>query len=206
MDFLTLKNLLWLCAAIGAVISFIANFQKIIDWFKKLGADKKAQPKLAISMENGGRGYGRANDNIYMPFEYNPETGIPIEHQHLVTYDFKIYWTFTIHITNQKEPPAYKVKLIPVEESLDKYNRLTFEIKPKIDLTKPFLHNTTKTFTITCSIIHHGTGHEAEQILNKYPFRKLRLEYYNLADVKFGSHFFSELDVDDESKNVYFKI
>jgi hypothetical protein len=111
-----------------------------------------------------------------------------------------------MHITNQNEPPAYKVKLVPVEESLDVYKTLKFEIKPAIDLTKPFLHNITKTFSITCIINHQCTGNEAEAIVKKMPFRKLRLEYYNLADVKFGSHFFSELEVDDSSKNVYFKV
>lgn len=157
-------------------------------------------------MDKGGKGYGRMNDIHYMPFEYNHETGITLEQAPLVTYDYNIYWTFTIHITNQKEPPAYKVKLIPVEESLTEFKNIKFEIKPAIDLTKPFLHNTTKTFSISCNLNYQGTGREAEQILNKYPFRKLRLEYYNLADVKFGSHFFSELPVDDVSKNVYFKV
>jgi hypothetical protein len=196
--------LLWIggIAAAVAIVTFIVTFPQQAKAFFDLFQKKKtilSQPKLAISLVNGGRGRFRANDVMYHPFELGPDRVITFDQQKLLAFDWDLTWNFTLKITNQTEHPAYNVRIIdfPHEEQFVKMH-----LTPSIDTTTPFKPHEVESFEVVCQLNYRATAEEADIIIKNYPFKALRIEYTNTAGEKFST-IFSTIETDVEKKNHY---
>lgn len=200
----TTNLLIWVggVAAVVAIVTFILTFPQQGKAFFDLFRKKKpilTQPKLAISIINGGRGRFRANDVMYTPFELGEDRVITFDQQKLIAFDWNLSWNFTLKITNQTEYPAYNVRVCPFphEEEMVKMH-LT---KP-IDPTTAFKPHETEEFEVVCRLDYRARAEEADVIIKSFPFKKLRIEYTNTAGEKFATEF-STVETDVEKKNVY---
>lgn len=196
----TIKDWWWAFGIVAAVFGFFVNYTRVVEWWDKRGADKKAQPKLAISIDNFSRGQTRANDTHYIPFDLEPGQVLDFSQYALISFDYKLDWHYTIHITNQTDHTAYKLTL---DGSGD--NNISLVADPKIEYTKPITANTHKEHTLIYRMQYRCTAAEAEALRSKPPVPKIRIEYSNLAGTRFATEFFFA-EKDDDKKNVYSKV
>jgi hypothetical protein len=183
-------------AGLLAAFKLVPTAKTAYEWLSKRNADKKAQPKLALSLHGGSRSRFRCNDRIYAPFPHEPGEPFTLQEQEWIQYDWELSWRFRLNITNQAEHVGYKVRLIAPA-----HPGIRFTISPEIDYTKPFVSHKTEVYDITCTTRSRGTGAEADVILHEYPFEILRIEYANTKEVRFATEFYPAKE--DEQKNVY---
>jgi hypothetical protein len=200
----TVNLIAWIggIASLVTIISFILASPQQIKAFFDLFRKKKlvlSQPRLAISLINGGRGRFRANDVMYHPFELGEDRVITFDQQKLLAFDWNLTWNFTLKITNQTEYTAYNVRIadFPHEEQF-----VQMHLTPPIDITTPFKPHDTEAFEVVCRLNHRATAEEADVIIKNYPFKALRIEYTNPAGDKFAT-VFSTAELQVDKKNQY---
>ncbi|RZK42082.1 MAG: hypothetical protein EOO61_05620 [Hymenobacter sp.] len=197
--------MLTILASIAGILGILGTFyQPFKDLFSFLGRKKVAppQPKLALSLVNGSRMRGRANDHMYHPFEMPEDRVITFDQQKLMAYDWDLRWSLKLRITNQTDNTAYKVKLIPFGFD-EQYVKI--HLQQPIDYTRAFIPNETTEIDVVCNVSYRGRAEEADAIIKKYPFKELRIEYSNMDGERFAT-VFSAVETDDEKKNQYFAL
>lgn len=197
---LWLDALIWAGGVLVVAFGFMANYATIVESWNRLGADKKAQPMLAVSVISISRQQNRVNDIWYVPFDVPPGEALDFEQVKEVSFDYGFVWSFVIHITNQTDHTAYKLKVIDVDDKM-----ISMVIDPKVDYTKPITANNHKEHTFIYRMNYRCKAVKAEEIRQGYPMNKIRIEYSNLANVRFATEFFFT-EADDAKKNIYLKV
>lgn len=190
----------WAFLIVAALFSFVANYTTIVDWWNRLGANKNAQPKLALSVDSFTRQQNRVSDRHYLPYFVRQDEVLSFAQQQDMSYDYQLVWDYVIHITNQTEYPSYNIRVIGSEDQ-----NLEMVVDPKVEYTKPIIGNAYKEHRFIFRMNQRYKAEEAEAYRSGYPVPKIRIEYSNLANVRFATEFFFT-EKDDDKKNVYLKV
>ncbi|WP_147320740.1 hypothetical protein [Hymenobacter lapidiphilus] len=179
-------------SVIGGLILWLLD--KAYTARKKRNEAKNAQPKLAVRLEFLTR--GRMNEGISHLNNFTPDTVVDAGKLNEIIINFKLDWDFAMHITNQSDAPAYKIKLVVPE------TKGRFIVKKEIDYTKPFVHGETRAHEIKVVQYFVGTSVEADVILSQKPFTEIVLEYENSVGSRFATSFFPK-ETEESNKNIY---